>query len=390
MLLMMAQLPPSEAAELVIHTWYSARITEAMRAAINEYVTKAVEDVVRKVKDKSNDALQSKNWVFGKTEITIRLSKQQWNTVYDILNFKHELKRSEEQRRAVALAPERRDYRERVLAPFGTTLFDHKTSGWLQKDSASPLEGWSLPSVSTPENVTLTAKEDINGQLYFHVRNSLEKFCNRIQKGLVKARFVVYCVDAAVLPKIPNALVSQNSNGKLDRIEVSNIADEAYLGIRKVLILYGHLLKPPDVNRHACLITLFLNACKITGMMMGNDRNELVARARQRQVFKYKRNTFDLRKVSDFRSPLMYRFLAGMSLVRDHDMIFQTYMDSCGFLPAADQAGLKMKKKNTVVEAWPMRLKKRPGENGAEDEFDRLTASSCSGAEHYVEWTGRE
>ena len=45
-----------------------------------------------------------------------------------------------------------------------------------------------------------------------------------------------------------------------------------------------------------------------------------------------------------------------------------------------------MRKRNTVVEAWPMRLKKKPKEKGADEEFQTLMASCCTGAERYVEW----
>ena len=45
-----------------------------------------------------------------------------------------------------------------------------------------------------------------------------------------------------------------------------------------------------------------------------------------------------------------------------------------------------MRQRNAVVEAWPMRLKTKPGEKGADEEFQSLLASSCTGAERYVEW----
>lgn len=45
-----------------------------------------------------------------------------------------------------------------------------------------------------------------------------------------------------------------------------------------------------------------------------------------------------------------------------------------------------MRQRNAIVEAWPMRLKKKPGEKGADEEFQNLMASSSSGGERYVEW----
>jgi hypothetical protein len=65
-------------------------------------------------------------------------------------------------------------------------------------------------------------------------------------------------------------------------------------------------------------------------------------------------------------------------------------MEIQGFKKAAKDAGLKMKKKNTIVESWPLRLKLRPGDTGAQAEFDLLLSSSSSGIEHYVEWSNAE
>jgi hypothetical protein len=50
---------------------------------------------------------------------------------------------------------------------------------------------------------------------------------------------------------------------------------------------------------------------------------------------------------------------------------------------AGNVCGMKMKSKNSIVEMWPLRLKK----NATQEEFTRLHASGHSGCERYVEWT---
>lgn len=45
-----------------------------------------------------------------------------------------------------------------------------------------------------------------------------------------------------------------------------------------------------------------------------------------------------------------------------------------------------MKEKHTVIEKWPFRLKLRPGQPGAQEEFDRLVGGGVSGEERYMEW----
>ena len=48
--------------------------------------------------------------------------------------------------------------------------------------------------------------------------------------------------------------------------------------------------------------------------------------------------------------------------------------------------GMRMKKTHTIIGKWPLRLKLRFGQPGAQEEFDILLPSSHSGAERYVEW----
>jgi hypothetical protein len=45
-----------------------------------------------------------------------------------------------------------------------------------------------------------------------------------------------------------------------------------------------------------------------------------------------------------------------------------------------------VKEKHTIIEKWPFRLKLRPGQPGAQEEFDRLLAGGVTGKERYVEW----
>lgn len=52
-----------------------------------------------------------------------------------------------------------------------------------------------------------------------------------------------------------------------------------------------------------------------------------------------------------------------------------------------EQSGrLEVKKENTIIEKWPMKLKLKPGQKGAKEEFDLLLSSSHTGQERYVEW----
>ncbi|KAI4280686.1 MAG: hypothetical protein L6R38_004262 [Xanthoria sp. 2 TBL-2021] len=389
MLLIAAQLPPAEAAEIILHMWYSARLTKGMLTAINNYVKKLVADVIFKIKDKSDKVLQSKKWTFGSAEVTVRLTKSQWKTLLAIIDAKHDLSKTEEERRKVVLAPHRLDYRERELHTLPgfrrlcstRLLFNESDSTWLQKDSADPREGWPMQSILSTLHADRNAKNDVNGLLYFHIRSIIERFCNRLQNPVSKVKLMLYCVDAASLP---GCCSTETRASGFDRIEVSNIADEAYLGLFKTLGTFTPLLKHHSVNPQATLITLFLNACEIADRQMGNRSDSKVQSSQLKQVMKYL--PFSPRHMGTTNSPEMMKIMAANDLVRDYDRIFAFYMDVVMFKASSKQTGVKMRQRNAVVEPWPMRLKKKPGEEGADEEFQSLLASSSSGAERYVEW----
>jgi hypothetical protein len=54
---------------------------------------------------------------------------------------------------------------------------------------------------------------------------------------------------------------------------------------------------------------------------------------------------------------------------------------------AALQLGLEMKDTHTIIEKWPLSLKKRQGDPGAKEEFKNLAAFGHLGTDRYIEWT---
>ena len=48
--------------------------------------------------------------------------------------------------------------------------------------------------------------------------------------------------------------------------------------------------------------------------------------------------------------------------------------------------GMAIKEKHTIVDKWPMRLKLKSGQPGAQEEFDIAQSSEHSGSERYMEW----
>lgn len=45
-----------------------------------------------------------------------------------------------------------------------------------------------------------------------------------------------------------------------------------------------------------------------------------------------------------------------------------------------------IKGQHTIIDKWPFRLKLKPGQQGAQQEFDRMMGTGVNGKEFYLEW----
>ena len=135
------------------------------------------------------------------------------------------------------------------------TLFDNEGK-WQLHDSSDPLNGWRLEEVVSSGAHFGAPKSDIYGAFYYHLLSKLEGFCQRLSN--MKITFQLFECDASDLPQYLKGLPRKQS--LFDRIEVSNIIDRGYVGLERTLTTLAPWLKPADVNPHATLLGLFLNA----------------------------------------------------------------------------------------------------------------------------------
>ncbi|KAL8670788.1 MAG: hypothetical protein Q9168_004686 [Polycauliona sp. 1 TL-2023] len=375
MLLLAAQLPPVEAAEVILHVWYSARLTKGMSAVIDKCVRHRIAGVTFKIKDQSDTALLAKTWTFGSTVIAVRLTKAHWGVVLTMLDAKHDLAKSEEQRRKVILAPHRLDYREHRL------LFDENDGTWLQMDCADPRAGWPAHSILSALHTDRSPRNDTNGLLYFHIRSIIERFCQKVQNPVHNLNLVLYCGDAASLPK---QLGGKARFTGFDRVEVGHVVDHAWLGLSHTLKTFAPLLKKRVLNPRAALVALFLNACEEAARVMDIQSNVGEPTSRMNRALEYL--SLDNGGMIAPNSPQMMTIATAMDLLKDYDRIFAWYMDRFKFDACSKHFGLQMRVQNSVVEAWPMRLKKKFGEEGAKEEFQDLLSSPFQEVERFVEW----
>lgn len=115
-LLLCCILPPPEAAEVVLHLLYSARLTSPQLDSLRRTVRPLVADVVQKIEAKrDNDTIFSRTWKFGTVEVMARLTKKQWESVLRVLDKKYLAFETERERRERVQDPKGRDEREQSL-----------------------------------------------------------------------------------------------------------------------------------------------------------------------------------------------------------------------------------------------------------------------------------
>ncbi|KAG0697937.1 hypothetical protein DFH29DRAFT_944009 [Suillus ampliporus] len=154
-----------------------------------------------------------------------------------------------------------------IVLPFGamnahfnvpnTSLFS-LNGKWLQTDFADPLAGWDIGQIIDAGTANGAQPEDIYGCLYFFLSHQLRTFYRRLRE--LQISFRVVTTDASSLSRMirEDKLSSFGipASVRFDRIEVSNIFDINYVGIRDVLTHWGPLLKE---SRTAALVGYFMN-----------------------------------------------------------------------------------------------------------------------------------
>ncbi|KAF9877002.1 hypothetical protein CkaCkLH20_05268 [Colletotrichum karsti] len=371
-----------QAADCIIHVWYSALIRESDLEILKRQIQPLIKDVCEKVKGKPSDSLQAKTWKYGDRTVRLVLQKFMWNDLLAFLDVPpgFGVDKASKVRRAITLGESRKDFRDRhlifqtpshrvaltrfredgLLLPFGARRAEFRhpnptlhrnVQEWPMFDSAEPLAGWAADDVQGAQNGP--AKNDIYGKLFCHLRSVLADFMSR-----PKVSFQLFNMDAAAL------------------------ADEGYLGIHRTLDAMVPLLDPPAVNPHATLITLFMNVVDENLTLEEKKADAKNSQTRTR-LFKYLGFPSTPPRPND---PIIMKINVALNCVVAHDETFDRHARKFMFSEAGQAVGAVMKKGHTVIEKWPFRLKLQPGQPGAQKEFDQLLSGGLSTKECYLEW----
>lgn len=164
------------------------------------------------------------------------------------------------------------------------------------------------------------------------------------------------------------------------------------------------LLQAPLENPHATLITLFMNAVDETLTDQDKLRDLTPHSTTIKRLLKYLPQKEDqlpamiphlskltlagnLSQLTSTSSTGKYKIneAARLIFLRSRVNLDSRYLENFVFHEAADSLSAMMKEKHTIIDKRPYRLKLRPGQPGAQDEFDRHIGGEMSGKERYVE-----
>ncbi|KAI1359481.1 hypothetical protein F5Y08DRAFT_349648 [Xylaria arbuscula] len=415
LLLMLVEEDRVVAAESMLHIWYSALVTEACYTLLQEKIKPIIEDVCNKTVGKPGQSIFGKTWTFGGSSVRVVLTRVAWVQLLSYFEVPTRMtkKTAHDVRQAVVNAPSRVDFVDRsilmqppnrglgtikyrqdgILIPFGQshdafiipnpTIFD-SSKQWPMMDSADPQDGWSMKTFLATK--AGPAKRDTYGQLHHYLKRLFTEFHQSLRSKPIS--FELYHVDALFLGA---TLIGKN----FDRIEVSNISDIHYLGTKKTLEIFGPLLRSPSANRHATLITYFLNAVPMAKMV--SEQTDPLAASRMskiesKAVLQYLQS--DILQTKGSIAQMAQRFgmwaivmASAVNLVSDMDKYFDMYVEMEGFAASARSAGVEMKERHTIIQRWPLKVKggQHPTSKDKED-FKLLLGSGHGGQERYVEW----
>ncbi|KKA28146.1 hypothetical protein TD95_000989 [Thielaviopsis punctulata] len=265
-----------------------------------------------------------------------------------------------------------------ILLPFGNScdsfIYPNPT-GWALPATADPLQGWDMLDILKTKNIG-GATNDIYGRMFFHVRDMLADFHSRVANKVIE----IHHASAEDLKWHVQPF-------KFDRIDTNTLGDMKYGGFSSVLVNMMPLLRSRTENKHATMLMLFIKAVEEMHWEDRHDKNVFEKEVRSMMKIVAPKTV----QAAKGRMPRewnlkIYRMVDSLGLFRDRDYYFQQYMERWNFRDIAKVVEVKMKKRNTIVDEWPWRLKLASCTPEAQREFDIARASNCSGIERYVEW----
>ncbi|EKM51316.1 uncharacterized protein PHACADRAFT_151996 [Phanerochaete carnosa HHB-10118-sp] len=222
---------------------------------------------------------------------------------------------------------------------------------WLQSDGANPLNCWNIEEVIESGKAHGTTREDLYGCLYYHVASQLQTFAERLAHMNISIKIAnTDTIDLATSIRRGDLVrIGIPEEMRFDRIDVSNLVDQDYLGIPSILDAWGGFLKRRD---DATIVGHFMNwPGREPGAEPGKeDMKEVV----DRLMNSGKITLPDRGKVHsmDDMKAWMGNITAtahASAAVYDNSKAFEAHLTKQGLAAALKKAGLKRRLKHEIV-----------------------------------------
>ncbi|KAI8624005.1 hypothetical protein F5Y19DRAFT_491805 [Xylariaceae sp. FL1651] len=407
---------PDATAECAVHFWYSPYLPQWCIPAMKDWIGTLVSDGA--ARGLAGTSLLENHWSFGSASLKAKLVRDDWKFIKNIIHTSG----YSDSRFAGGIALSRGkngylDYAQRSMlsfplawrsgkirynatgrvAPFGhdftgtANLPMRENPTFLYFPLSDPLQGWDVAEVNKNKDIG-AAVDDIYGKLFYYVRDLFKKFIVRLRTLTIS--FEIFPYSSRELPK--------KLGGRFDRIETSDLAGIAKLGVYRVLRIFSPLLKPPSVNPHASILTLHRNVfttvrdawpCPLCDI----DLPERIKRAveltaGEKALLDMYLPLKDTHPVNWIFTSVGWQRRDAKWLFRDPEPAWELYKEIYDFESAAKAAKVTLKP-NSIVSEWPFRSKLvvQLDDNGrptptAQMEFEIALAAGHTSGDRYVEW----
>ncbi|EPQ57739.1 hypothetical protein GLOTRDRAFT_37501 [Gloeophyllum trabeum ATCC 11539] len=361
------------AAELALHFWYSVFLPIEYSLRIGVAIKPLIEQILLQLSEYRLPFGSTSSMSFDVPQDMAFYMVGMLESTYSVEDAHYEYQR-------VRFAESRQDYHERLycqiepahrvslkqyrsfglVLPFGAlnaqfntpnrSLFSHK-GVWLQNDHVTPLESWDLKSVIECGRRHGAQRADIYGCLYFFLSDQLRIFARRLRRFNIS--FHVFNRDVRDFAESikANALASAGIPPHIffDRIEVSNIMDIEYVGVRRVLEDWGPLLRD---SKTSTIIAYFMNwrTRQKGGDPVTAGKNvvhNLIKRLHERNRVTYIPTGDSILLTSSRATPMQYRQY--LEPIYDNWVPFKKYLRAQGTDIVLKKMKLCMRETHTII-----------------------------------------
>lgn len=185
------------------------------------------------------------------------------------------------------------------------------------------------------------------GCLFFHVREQLANFAERLRRFHVSIH--ITSDDARELAKHLRGEAEASNIRGFDRIEVSNITDQEYIGVQGVLSSWGPLLNKD--NKQAAIVGTFMNWVVHEPSARAESAGPRVASKLMKELVEAQFIDLKpslLRKGATANFEIM-KLASSIDLKYENSSAFLGYLRKARADDAAEKSGLKRRQRNQIA-----------------------------------------